>query len=109
ESKTTRGSSALTITFPTTTPFRAATRSEERRVGKECRSRRSPDHEKKKIPFDEKGHADNQERKVELISRSFRLLPEVGVFASVHIICDAHICAIASCISGLYCSALSFL
>src|SRR5690606_39869547 len=31
-----------------TTADRDATRSEERRVGKECRSRRSPQHEKKK-------------------------------------------------------------
>src|SRR5437870_12361703 len=30
-----------------------AARSEERRVGKECRSRWSPDHEKKKIKEDE--------------------------------------------------------
>src|SRR5688572_33342056 len=34
------------VTIPTTAG--TGSRSEERRVGKECRSRRSPDHEKKK-------------------------------------------------------------
>src|SRR5438067_13895983 len=36
------------FSFPASSPLRFNSRSEERRVGKECRSRWSPDHQKKK-------------------------------------------------------------